>query len=162
MPPFGARARRASSTAVARKLRLRRVGHPGENVGEPSLRIDVIELYGLDERVYQGRPFRPALGTSKQPRLPAQGQAAHRALGGVVRETDAAVMEESGEGSPAREHVVDRLGTRGMAREFGARGAHPVFQPSDQGGALFAPRAQPLLSGQSIDLALDVQRASMR
>jgi hypothetical protein len=30
--------------------------------------------------------------------------------GGVVRETDAAVMEESGEGSPARERVVDRLG----------------------------------------------------
>ncbi len=66
-------------------------------------------------------------------------------------------MEESGEGSPAREHVVDRLGNRGMAREFGALGAHPVFQPGDQGGALFAPRAQALLSGQSIDLALDVK-----
>src|SRR5580704_19476916 len=66
-------------------------------------------------------------------------------------------MEESGEGSPAREHVVDRLSNRGMAREFGALGAHPVFQPGDQGGALFAPRAQTLLSGQSIDLALDVK-----
>ena len=59
-------------------------------------------------------------------------------------------MEESGEGSPAREHVVDRLGNRGVAREFGARGAHPVFQPGDQGGALFAPRAQPLLSGNPL------------
>ena len=67
-------------------------------------------------------------------------------------------MEESGEGSPAREHVVDRLGNRGMAREFGALGAHPVFQPGDQGGALFfAPRAQTFHSGQSIDLALDVK-----
>ena len=83
---------------------------------------------------------------------------AQRALGGVVRETDPAVMEESGEGSPAREHVVDRLGNRGMAREFGALGAHPVFQPGDQGGAPFAPRAQTLLSGQSIDLALDVKK----
>ena len=43
------------------ELSLRRVGDPGENVGEPSLRIDVIELCGLDERVHQGRPFRPAL-----------------------------------------------------------------------------------------------------
>jgi hypothetical protein len=45
-------------------------------------------------------------------------------------------MEESGEGSPAREHVVDCLGNRGMAREFGALGAHPVFQPGDQGQPL--------------------------
>ena len=66
-------------------------------------------------------------------------------------------MEESGEGSPAREHVVDRLGDRGMAREFGALCAHRVFQPGDQGVALFAPRVQPLLIGQSIDLALDVK-----
>ncbi len=35
------------------EFRLRRVGDSGENVGEPSLWVDVVELGGLDERVCQ-------------------------------------------------------------------------------------------------------------
>jgi hypothetical protein len=32
------------------------VGKPGENVGEPGVGIDVVELAGLDQRVDRRRP----------------------------------------------------------------------------------------------------------
>ena len=43
------------------ELRLRRVGHTGENVCEPRLWIDIVELGGLDERVHEGGALGAAL-----------------------------------------------------------------------------------------------------
>ena len=40
---------------------MQRVGDSGEDVGEPSLRVDGVEFGGLDERVHEGGPFGPAL-----------------------------------------------------------------------------------------------------
>jgi hypothetical protein len=37
------------------------VGQPGEDVGEPSLRIDAVELGGLDQGVDRRRPFATAV-----------------------------------------------------------------------------------------------------
>jgi hypothetical protein len=58
-------------------------------------------------------------------------------FGGVVRETDAAVVEEAGEGRPALEHVVHGLGEIVAARQFGPLLAQPLFQISDQRRAQF-------------------------
>jgi hypothetical protein len=69
-----------------------------------------------------------AIRASEQPRLPAQGDAAQGAFGGIVRQADAAVVEEAGEGGPAFEHVVHGLGEIVAARQLGALFAHPAFQ----------------------------------
>ena len=53
--------------------------------------------------------------------------------GRVVAEADAAVVEEAGEGRPARQHVVDRLGGLGIARQPGAVGAIPVLRSATAG-----------------------------
>jgi hypothetical protein len=100
----------------------RMISEAGENFGEPGLRIDVVELGGPDERDHQRRLFGAALRSSELPRLSADRQAAQRALGGVVSEADSPVVDEAGEGRPAREHVVDRLGDGGC-RESLARPA---------------------------------------
>src|ERR1700733_11368904 len=69
--------------------------------------------------------------------MTCQCEASQGALCRVVREADPPIVKEASEGRPAREHVVDRLGDLGMAREFGALGAHPVFERGDQDDAPF-------------------------
>ena len=39
----------------------------GEHVGEPGLRIDVVEPGGLDQRVHDGRALAAAVGAGEQP-----------------------------------------------------------------------------------------------
>jgi hypothetical protein len=40
----------------------------GEHVGEPGLRIDVVEARGLDQRVHHGGALAAAIGAREQPR----------------------------------------------------------------------------------------------
>jgi hypothetical protein len=72
----------------------------GEYVGEPSLRIDVVELGGLDQRVHHGGALAAAVGAGEQPRLAAKRDAAQ----------GPAVGEKPDEAVPTLEHVVHRLG----------------------------------------------------
>ena len=46
---------------------LRRLGDPAEHVGEPSLRIDVVELGGADEGVHRRRAHAAAVRAGEQP-----------------------------------------------------------------------------------------------
>ena len=48
---------------------LRLLGDAVEDVGEPGLRIDVVELRGADERVHDSGPHAPAVG-ARAPRPP--------------------------------------------------------------------------------------------
>ena len=43
------------------------VGQPGENIGEPGLRIDVVHFGGDDKGIHGGSPFTAALGPCKEP-----------------------------------------------------------------------------------------------
>ena len=70
----------------------------GQDIGEPSLGIDVVEPGRLDQRVHEGGPLTTAIGAGEQPGLAAERNAAQRPLGGVVGEADAAVGEEAREG----------------------------------------------------------------
>ena len=49
---------------------------PAQHVGEPGLRIDVVELGRGDQRVHRGGALVAAIGTSQQPSLPADSDAA--------------------------------------------------------------------------------------
>ena len=42
-------------------------GDAGEDVGQPGLRIDTIDLGGDDQAVQRRRPLSAAIGTGKQP-----------------------------------------------------------------------------------------------
>jgi len=97
----------------------------------------------------------PRSETGEQPCPAPQGNAAQCALGGVVAQADAAVVEEAGESRPARQHIVDRLGGFGMARQAGALGAHPCFEIGDDGPALMLARRQAVAGREAVDLALD-------
>ena len=68
----------------------------GEHIGKPSLGVDIVEPGGLDQGVDDGGTLPATVGAAEQPRLAAERDAAKRALGGVVGEAYAAVVEEAG------------------------------------------------------------------
>ena len=85
------------------------IGQLREHMGKPSLRIDVVEFAGFDERKNVSGPSRAFVRAGEGPVAPAHGNAAQPALGGVVGHADASIIEEAGERRPAIEAVVDRL-----------------------------------------------------
>ena len=55
-----------------------------KDIGEPGLRINVVELRALDQRVDDSGALAAAIRAAEQPCLATERNAAHRALGGVV------------------------------------------------------------------------------
>ena len=58
------------------QLGLWQVGDTVEDVGEPSLRVDVVELRGADERVHHRRPYAAAIRPGEEPRFASETDAA--------------------------------------------------------------------------------------
>lgn len=85
-----------------------------------------------DPDVQQRSPLAAAIGAGEESGLAAQSQATQRPLGGVVGETDAAVLEEAGERGPAFEHLVHGAGQLAVARQAAPLFAHSGFLRSDQ------------------------------
>src|SRR5262249_55372643 len=129
----------------------------GEHVGEPSLRIDVVEPRGLDQGVHHGGTFTAAVGASEQPRLAPERNTAQRPLGGIVGEADAAVPNETRERVPALEHVVHGLAHIAVARELATLRPHPGLELGDQWRDALATDRNTLLNGAAVDLALNVE-----
>ena len=103
------------------------IGDPAQDVCEPGLRIDVIQLSRHDQRAHHGRALTTAIGTGEEPRLATERDAAQLPLGGIVSEADLPVVEEAREGGPSLEHVIHRLGDIGMSGEPCTLGTHPAF-----------------------------------
>ena len=91
---------------------LRDGGDTGEDVGEPGLGIDIVELGGCDQCGDGRCPVRPVVGACEQPGFAAEGKTPEAALGGVIGPADSAIIEERGEAvsalEPNTEMGVDR------------------------------------------------------
>jgi len=129
----------------------------GEHVGEPGLRIDVVEPRSLDQRVHHGGALAAAIGAGEQPGLASERDAAQRTLGRIVGETDPSVIEEAREGVPASEHIVHRLGDIAVAREPAIFRAQPGLELRYQRRDARAAHREALVNGTAVDLALDVE-----
>ena len=70
------------------------VGQPGEDVGEPGLRVDVVELGGFDEGVDGGGALATVVGTGEGPVATADGDTAQGPLGGVVGDAQSGVSRK--------------------------------------------------------------------
>ena len=93
------------------------IGDTGENIGEPSLRIDRVELGRHDQRRHRGCPISAPLRAGRQLGFSAQGKASQDPFGGVVGQADPSVFEEVREGRPTPQQIVDRLGHGRRARQ---------------------------------------------
>ena len=124
----------------------------GEDIGEPSLRVDVVELGGLDEGVDSGGVAARSEPANVQLLRPNR-DAAQRPFGRVVGDTHTTVIEEARERCPALETVVDRLGGLVLRGEFSLC-AQPGFD-SVISGRLRSWRTRTLVWRGAVDLALD-------
>lgn len=48
-------------------MSLRHIGDAGEDIGEPGLRVDIVELGRRDQRQHEGGPIRATIRTGKEP-----------------------------------------------------------------------------------------------
>jgi hypothetical protein len=73
------------------------LGAASEHIGEPGLRVDVVEFRRHDQRGHDGGAVGAAFGAGKEPRLASQGKSAQCTFGRIVSEADAAVVDEARE-----------------------------------------------------------------
>src|SRR5438128_3556466 len=126
-----------------------------EDIGEPGPWIDVVELCGLDQRVYgRGAPT-AVIRAGERPVATADGDAAQRPFGGIVGHAQATVVEEASERGPTVEAVLDRLGDLILRGELATLLAQPSLQCIDQWPAALVAHALALVRRRAVDLALD-------
>ena len=107
----------------------RMVGDALEHVAQVRLGIEAVELGRLHQAVDRRGALAARVGAGEQVVLAAEGDAAQRALGGVVVDLDAAVVAIAGQRRPALRRVADRL--RQVATSP-TRGASVSLQPGVQ------------------------------
>lgn len=134
------------------------LGDASEDIGEPGLRVDIVEPRGLNECVEDRGTLAAAIGTTEQPGLAAERDAAKSSLGGVVGQADAPIFEEARERVPVPEHVETSLGEIVVARELCELGRQPLVQLGHQRCAEFLARGEALSRILTIDGALDVEQ----
>ena len=137
--------RRAGSTASQRSGRANRRARPT---------VDVAELGGADSRVRR----RCAVGAAKQPTVPSQGDTLKRPLSRNIIEADAAGVEEADEQLPALQHLVHRLGHRGMTQQLPSFDLHPVLEIGLLRHTLLLLRGKAFRRQLADDPALGVER----
>jgi hypothetical protein len=82
----------------------------GQHVSKPSLGIDVVHLASCDQGIDGGGTMATSVRAGAGPVSPSDRHAPQRSFSGVVRKTDAAIVEEASERFPAVEELVDRFG----------------------------------------------------
>ena len=137
---------------------LRHICDASEHVGQPCLWIDVIELGRHDQCCHCRCSVGAAFGAGEQPRLSTECKSSKRTFGRVVREADPAIFDESGKPVPTLEHVIDRLGDRGRARQARVLLTQPRFKSGQNGRTLFMAYAEALFGAQAVDVALDIEQ----
>src|SRR5690349_1884827 len=122
----------------------------GEYVGEPGLRVDVVELRRHDQRRHDSGAVGAAFGAGEQPRFSPQCKSPQRAFGGIVGQADTPVVEKARKVIPALEHVIDWLCNGCRARQVRPLLAQPHFQSLHKGHAVLLSDAQTLIGGKAI------------
>ena len=67
-------------------------------------------------------------------------------------------MKEGDEAVPTLEHVINRLGNRGAARQLAPFSPQPFFKTFGKGDAVPAPPLQAFAGSEPVDLALNVEQ----
>jgi hypothetical protein len=112
------------------------VGDPVEDVGEVMLRINAVELGGLDQRVHRCGAPAAGVGAGEEPVLAADGDTAQGAFGRVVVGRQAAIIEAADKRSPTCPHIAERGSELGFARQL----RHGFVGPGGQRVAIGSDR----------------------
>src|ERR1019366_5958120 len=112
----------------------------------------------LDQGVDRSRPVPAGVGTAERPIAPADRNSAHGPFGGIIRQADAAVVEEAGEGRPSVQTVIDGLGDFALRRDAIALFTQPGFECGDERLGSLLTHGEPLFWRAAVDLPLDLEQ----
>ena len=107
------------------------VDHAPEHVDEIGVRLDAVELGGLNQRADDRPTFAAAVAARKEMILPSESYGTNRALDRIGVEFDAAVMQKARESVPTRKRIADRFGERAAPRYPGQLRFEPIAQGLD-------------------------------
>ena len=102
-----------------------------DDVGEPRLRLDVVEDCRPDERIEGSGAGASEIAAGEQPVFPADGHRPDLVLCGIVRYLEPAVIEIAGERVPPRSGVADRGGEIALAGDHFQLRVEPGFECVD-------------------------------
>jgi hypothetical protein len=68
---------------------------PRQNISQPSLRVELVDLAGLEQNVQCRGSMAAEIRTGKRPVLARNSNSTERPLGRVVRQADPPVLEET-------------------------------------------------------------------
>jgi len=127
-----------------------------EDVSEIGLRVEVVQLGGLDDRHGARKGFRAGVRPGKQLILSSDSNRAQGALGRVIIDGHTPVSQEQAEGLLPTEAIAERLGQIALARNA----QELLFGPGKEGRDLrlaqFLARGHTDIRGPAIDVALNV------
>src|SRR6267142_1312350 len=131
------------------------VGHAQQDVLEPSEGLDVVELCGGDEGADGCPSVTAAVRACEQMVFAPERYGPDGALDRVVVEFDAAVIEESGEGWPARERVSDGLGEGAGGWNAAKLHLEPGLHHLDERPGVGVTNMPTRVCGAALDRSLD-------
>ena len=94
------------------------IGQFRKHMGEPCLRIDVVELASFNQRIDASGSLRAFVRARESPIATSDGDATILAFCRIIRKADASVVEEAGERFPTDEAIIDC--SRRMAKRSSA------------------------------------------
>ena len=131
------------------------IEQPRQHVGEPSIRVDIIELRGCDEGVDGRRPSTALVGACECLVATPDRDGAQFALCGIVRHAEAPIVKEARQRRPALEAVIDGLPSIAVLGHPGALFAQPTLQFDDECSAPLLAHLDTLLRRHAVNLTLD-------
>jgi hypothetical protein len=81
------------------------IGNTRQHIGKPGTRVDIVEARRGNQRIHRRRSFAAAITAGEQPALPAESHPTQSALGRIVRQANAPVIEEACERIPSLERL---------------------------------------------------------
>ena len=88
------------------------IGDASQDVGKPFTRVDAVQFAGLDQRVDGGCALTSAVGAAEGPVASANRDPPQGSFGCIVRQADAAIVEEARERAPPFQAIIDRFRNR--------------------------------------------------
>lgn len=127
----------------------------GEDIGEISFGIDVVEFARFDERGEDRPVLAAAVGTGEQGILAIERERTNGALDDVGIDLDPSIVDEATEPIPPRQGIADRLGDGALLRDHAELRFEPGFQIIDDRLGALPPGGATLIGGSAANLGLD-------
>ena len=100
----------------------------GQSMSQPALRVDAIELAGLDECVANSRRLATSFRTQEQIVFSANGNGAHGAFGSIIIQLQKTMFQIRPHLRDARQGIADRARQWRFTGDMGELFREPAFK----------------------------------